>query len=235
MVLLLHIIILLHGTIDSPMARRRFPDVEEFYQQCDPGFFSNQLDLIFGIWKDVSGNVRYCRKFKDHIAPTFEYVLSSIYVNYKSCKIAFYFFVIFYNSCMVLSGEGGESKKATDSNGPTMISNKETSVLRKCQSISATEITRKELQKGVWLCLSDCFKPTRERGNNAYNIDRCIQCKTSISLVLHIEIVEKQVVVGVQTSQATRELLGIGSIKVRLETDFKRARAELELNIKLVY
>ncbi|CAH1413630.1 unnamed protein product [Lactuca virosa] len=37
MVLLLHIIILLHGTIDGPMARRRFPDVEEFYQQCDPG------------------------------------------------------------------------------------------------------------------------------------------------------------------------------------------------------
>nr|KAJ0228630.1 hypothetical protein LSAT_V11C100000780 [Lactuca sativa] len=31
--------------------------------------------------------------------------------------------------------------------------------------------------------------------------------------------------VGVQTSQATRELLGIGSLKARLEMGFKRARA----------
>nr|KAJ0193770.1 hypothetical protein LSAT_V11C800429260 [Lactuca sativa] len=41
--------------------------------------------------------------------------------------------------------------------------------------------------------------------------------------------------VGVQTRQATRELLGIGSLKARLEIGFKRARAELELKIKLVY
>ena len=41
--------------------------------------------------------------------------------------------------------------------------------------------------------------------------------------------------VGVQTNQATRELLEIGLLKARLEIDFNRARAELELNIKLVY
>lgn len=36
-------------------------------------------------------------------------------------------------------------------------------------------------------------------------------------------------------SQATRELYEIGSLKTRIETDFKRAQAELDPNIKLVY
>lgn len=39
----------------------------------------------------------------------------------------------------------------------------------------------------------------------------------------------------VKTSQATYELLGICSLKTRLETDFKQAQVELELIIKLVY
>lgn len=43
------------------------------------------------------------------------------------------------------------------------------------------------------------------------------------------------ILLGVQTSQASHELLEIESLKARLEIDFKRARAELELNIKLVY
>ncbi|CAH1413631.1 unnamed protein product [Lactuca virosa] len=94
------------------------------------GFFSNQLDLMFDIWKDVSGNVCYCVKSVDRDWK----VLSSTNVQYKSCKIdnkivqmtAFGFLAFFPNSISI----------------STYLR-----VLRKCQPISATEITLEELQK----------------------------------------------------------------------------------------